>query len=122
MKDTTALRYKTLPTGTGFSNVLGSRARKLGRVCEKDAAQQKASSKACFRRKPPKIMKLWRLRSWGCMIIADLRMVSDMKTMLEGRWVGFWGSFHILSACLSLFFFFFRVAFGVRGREGGVLR
>jgi hypothetical protein len=28
----------------------------------------KASSKVVFRRKPPKIMKLWRLRYWGCII------------------------------------------------------
>src|SRR3954470_9928436 len=62
---TVARRYSTLPTGTGFSNVLGSSARKLGRACENEAAQQKASSKDCFSRKPPKIMKLWRLRSCG---------------------------------------------------------
>lgn len=31
----------------------------------------KASSKVDFRRKPPKIMKLWRLRYWGCMIWTD---------------------------------------------------
>lgn len=92
MYETVARRYSTLPTGTGFSKVLGSRATKFGRACAKDAAQQKASSKVCFSRKPPKIMKLWRLRSCGCMIMADLRTVSLMKTWFAGRVAGVWGS------------------------------
>lgn len=87
-----ARRYSTLPTGTGFSKVLGSRATKFGRACAKDAAQQKASSKVCFRRNPPKIMKLWRLRYCGCMIMADFRTVSLMKAWFAGRIAGFWGS------------------------------
>lgn len=55
---TVAVRYSTLPTGTGFSNVEGSRAMNVGRLWEIADAQVKASSKVDLRRKPPNIMKL----------------------------------------------------------------
>jgi hypothetical protein len=54
---TVAVRYRTLPTGTGFWNVEGSSETKVGRLWAKDAAQQKASSKVCLSKNPPKIMK-----------------------------------------------------------------
>jgi hypothetical protein len=57
----------------------------VGRVWEKAAAQLKASSKVCFRRKPPKIMKLCRFRYWGCMIIAVRSSVESMKWAFLGR-------------------------------------
>ena len=47
---TVAFRYSTLPTGTGFSNVLGSRLRNVGLVWENAAAAQKASSKLVLSR------------------------------------------------------------------------
>ena len=75
---TVAVRYRTEPTGTGFSKVEGSRAMNVGRVWEAAEAQVKASSKVVFRRKPPKIMKLWRLRYWGCMIWTDWMLVVSM--------------------------------------------
>lgn len=49
----------------------GSRAMNVGRVWEIEEAQVNASSKVDFRRKPPKIMKLWRLRYWGCIICVE---------------------------------------------------
>ena len=58
MYATVAVKYNTDPTGTGFSKVLGSKLTNVGLVWEKEAAQQNASSKVVFKRKPPKIMKL----------------------------------------------------------------
>lgn len=92
-----AVRYSTLPTGTGFSNVDGSRAMKLGRVCDAALAQVKASSKADFKRKPPKIMKLWRLRYCGCMIWTLWILVWSMNMAVSGLRAGVLGSKGVLA-------------------------
>lgn len=74
---------------------------KLGRAWENEAAQQNASSKVCLRRKPPKIIKLCRLRSCGCIIMADFSTVSLMKTILSGLWAGDSGSVPALASALE---------------------
>lgn len=55
-----------------------------GLVCEMAEAQVKASSNVDFSKKPPKIMKLWRLRYWGCMIWTDWMVVDLIHNALSG--------------------------------------
>ena len=64
---------------------------------EKEAAQQKASSKVCLRRKPPKIMKLWRFRYCGCIIWEEWSLVLSMYMMLCGLRISWFGSVEIVS-------------------------
>jgi len=63
-----------------------------GREWEIAEAQVKASSKVDLRRKPPKIMKLWRLRYWGCIIWTDWTTVEDIQRAFSGFLAGVLGS------------------------------
>lgn len=92
---TVAVKYSTLPTGTGFSKVEGSRAMNEGRECENADAQVKASSKVVLRRKPPNIMKLWRLRYWGCIIWTDWMRVDSIQRALSGLRDAVFGSGYV---------------------------
>jgi len=65
---------------------------KLGLKWEKADAHVKASSKVDLSRKPPNIMKLCRLRYWGCMIWTDWICVDDMYTASAGFLEGVFGS------------------------------
>lgn len=43
-----------------------------------------ANSKVDFKRNPPNIMKLWRLRYCGCIIWTEWMVVLDMYTAEDG--------------------------------------
>jgi len=70
-----------------------------GRECEVAEAHVKASSKVDLRRKPPKIMKLWRFRYWGCIICTDWMRVDSIQTALSGLRDEVFGSRCISSSC-----------------------
>lgn len=55
-------------------------------------AHVNASSKVDFRRNPPKIIKLCRLRYWGCIICTDWMVLRDMRVQVGGRREGVLGS------------------------------